>query len=250
MKDLGLVSVVVPTYNSEETIRETLESILNQTYSHFEIIITDDASNDNTVSIINSIKDRRVKLYELNKNSGAGVARNKSIRMAKGKYIAFCDSDDLWTVNKLEMQLIFMNEKRIAFSYSSYNIINETGEYLRTKNVPSKISFKSTLLKNEIGCLTAIYDQEMIGKRYMDEIRKRQDYLLWLKILKDIDYTEGIQTPLASYRLRKNSISRNKLGLLKYNYKVYRALDYTHLRSSLLLVRFLLNFIGNKFFHF
>lgn len=250
MKDLGLVSVVVPTYNSEETIRETLESILNQTYSYFEIIITDDASNDNTVSIINSIKDRRVKLYELNKNSGAGVARNKSIRMAKGKYIAFCDSDDLWTVNKLEMQLIFMNEKRIAFSYSSYNIINETGEYLRTKNVPSKISFKSTLLKNEIGCLTAIYDQEMIGKRYMDEIRKRQDYLLWLKILKDIDYTEGIQTPLASYRLRKNSISRNKLGLLKYNYKVYRALDYTHLRSSLLLVRFLLNFIGNKFFHF
>jgi len=246
MKNLGLVSIIIPTYNSEKTIRETIESILNQTYPHFEIIITDDASIDNTISTIQTIKDKRIRLYELAKNSGAGVARNKSIQMAKGRFIAFCDSDDLWKSNKLEIQIKFMSEKKIAFSYSSYDIINENGKYLQTKNVSSKISFKSTLLKNEIGCLTAIYDQEMIGKRYMDEIRKRQDYLLWLKILKDIDNAEGIQTPLALYRLRQNSISSNKLGLLKYNYKVYRALNYTHLKSSLLLLCFLLNFIGNK----
>lgn len=246
MKNLGLVSIIIPTFNSEYTIRETVESILNQTYPYFEIIITDDSSSDTTISVIKSFKDSRIQLNELQKNKGAGIARNTSIRMARGKYIAFCDSDDLWTADKLEIQIKFMNEKKIAFSYSSYYIINENGEYLRTKNVSSKISFQSTLLKNEIGCLTAIYDQEMIGKRYMDEIRKRQDYLLWLKILKDIDIAEGIQAPLALYRVRQNSISRNKLGLLEYNYKVYRALNYTHLRSSLLLFRFLLNFIGNK----
>lgn len=238
----------MPTYNSELFIKESIKSIQNQTYSNWELLITDDSSTDNTVLVIKNLQkaDPRIKLFTLDKNRGTGYARNNSIKMAKGRYIAFCDSDDLWIENKLELQLEFIEKNKLSFSYSSYQIIDENGKLKKIRVCPEEISYWSTLINNRIGCLTVIYDRKKIGLRLMKEIRKRQDYLLWLEILKDIGGTKGIVIPLATYRVRPNSISRKKLNLLKYNYQVYRLLNYNKIISGLLLILFLFNYFTQK----
>ncbi len=224
MKDFGLVSIITPSYNSAPFIAETINSILNQTYSNWELLITDDCSTDNTIEIVKQYieKDSRVKLFQLDKNQGAGICRNNSIKEAKGKYIAFCDSDDLWMPQKLEKQLAFMEQKDCTLSYSSYMTCDEESNITGIVVCNKEISYKDIKHDDGIGCLTAIYDCEKTGKIYMPDLRKRQDWGLWLKILKLCRISYGMKEPLAIYRIRKSSISRNKLSLVKYNIKVYR----------------------------
>jgi len=220
----SLVSIITPSYNSEDFIKETINSVLNQTYKNWEMIIVDDVSTDNSIQIIQEYqkKDSRIKLIELDTNSGAAVARNKAIEVANGKYIAFLDSDDLWKPEKLEKQIAFMQENNIVFSYSAYDLIDEDGKELNiTKDPIEKLHYKELLKENQIGCLTAVYDQEKLGKCYMPLIRKRQDFGLWLSILKKIDYAIKVPENLALYRVRKNSISSNKIDLIKYNFKLF-----------------------------
>jgi teichuronic acid biosynthesis glycosyltransferase TuaG len=239
------VSIIVPTYNSSKFVIETLNSITNQTYKNWELLITDDCSTDNTVAIINSYikNDKRIKLFKFDTNRGAGAARNHSIKMAKGRYIAFCDSDDQWKVNKLELQLNFMVKNNIVLSYSGYDVIGENAKYIRTIYPPKFITFRKIMSNNYIGCLTAIYDSEKIGKQYMPLTRKRQDWVLWITILKKIKKTEGITTSLAVYRLRSNSISRNKFNLIRHNWNVYnKVLGYNKFKSVLLLLNFLIHY--------
>lgn len=242
------VSVIMPSFNSELFIEESIRSIQNQTYSNWELVITDDCSTDNTVKLIEHLqeKDQRIRLYILSKNKGAGYSRNNSIKMSKGRYIAFCDSDDLWLRDKLEKQIKFMKEYNLSFSYSSYNVINEVGEMIDQRICSEKLNYSKILLQNEIGCLTAIYDRKQIGLKFMKNIRKRQDYLLWLEILREIRSTRGIKSPLANYRIRQDSISRNKIGLIKYNYQVYRYLNYNQFTSTILLILFLTNHLSKK----
>ncbi len=219
-----LVSIITPSYNSSSFIEETIDSVILQTYENWEMIITDDLSTDNSVEIIQKYidKDNRIKLIQLEENSGAAVARNASIKNANGKYIAFLDSDDLWIPEKLEKQITFMKEKNSPFTYSNYNLIDEEGKKLNIIKTPTeKITYRELLKENQIGCLTAIYDQEKLGKIYMPLIRKRQDFGLWLEILKKIKNADKINQDLAIYRVRKNSISSNKIELLKYNYELF-----------------------------
>lgn len=238
----------MPSYNSELFIKYSIESIQNQSYTNWELLITDDCSTDGTVSLIKSMQqtDPRIKLFELNSNQGSGYSRNNSMKMATGRFIAFCDSDDLWLNNKLEIQVSFMKEHDLSFSYSSYNVINEIGEIIDQRICSDELSFSKILLQNEIGCLTAIYDREKIGLKLMKNIRKRQDYLLWLEIMRVIRFTRGIKSPLANYRIRQNSISRNKLSLIKYNFRVYRYLNYNLFISSILMILFLSNHLLRK----
>lgn len=245
-----LVSIITPTYNSEEFISETMNSIINQTYQNWELLITDDCSNDNTVEIVKQyiLKDKRIKLFELKDNSGAGVARNNSIKNAKGRYIAFCDSDDLWKPHKLKTQLEFLDKKKIAFTFSAYDIVDNNLNFLKKKKVSSKITYSGSLFYNQVGCLTAIYDSKILGKVYMSNQKKRQDYHLWLTIMKRIKHTYVIDDSLALYRLREHSISSNKLSLLKYNYRVYTELGYSKLTSLFFLIGFLLVYIFKKIF--
>lgn len=226
MKDYGLVSIITPSYNSASFITETIEAILRQTYSHWELLITDDCSTDNSVEIIEDYikKDSRIKLQKLEKNCGAGICRNKSIEMAKGQYIAFCDSDDVWMPQKLEKQLTFMTEKQCALAYSSYMLMNEAGQEKGIAVCKSKLNFNQLKRNNEIGCLTAMYDTKKIGKIYMSSIRKRQDWGLWLEILAKCKVAYGIKEPLAYYRIRKGSISNKKIDLVKHNINVYRTI--------------------------
>ena len=232
MKDYGLVSIITPSFNSSKFITETIEGVLKQTYSNWELLITDDCSTDNSIEIINQYvhQDSRIKLLKLDKNSGAGVCRNKSIEAAKGRYIAFCDSDDVWMPQKLEKQLAFMEKMDCALSYSSYMQMDEDGNESGIVVCNKKITFASLKRDCGIGCLTAIYDTQKVGKMYMSSIRKRQDWGLWLEILAKCKIAYGLKEPLAYYRLRSGSISNNKINLIKHNINVYR----TILKFSLL----------------
>ncbi len=162
MNSYGLVSIITPSYNCAQFIAETIDSIVSQTYPEWELLVTDDCSTDNSRDIIRGYADRdkRIRLFELDKNSGAGVARNNSIKEAKGRYIAFCDSDDRWYPDKLQKQLAFMAEKDCAFSYTSYMTCDENGENQGIVVCRRRETLSSMQRDDKIGCLTAMYDTE------------------------------------------------------------------------------------------
>lgn len=230
MMQHDLVSIITPSYNSSKFIGETIKSIQSQTYTNWELLITDDCSTDNSIKVITEYceLDPRIKLLVLNKNSGAGIARNNSITAAQGRYIAFCDSDDRWYPEKLERQLEFMKKNGCALTYTSYDVCDEYGNLSGYVNCLRRISKRKILRDNGIGCLTAIYDASIIGKHYMPSMRKRQDWCLWIDIISKIGEAKGLQESLSLYRDRSNSISANKVEMLKFNYEVY----HTFLKKS------------------
>jgi teichuronic acid biosynthesis glycosyltransferase TuaG len=201
----NLVSIITPLHNCELFIEETIKSVINQTYINWEMIIVDDCSTDKGVDIVSRYQsiNPRVKLIINNENLGAALSRNKAIEQANGRFIAFLDSDDLWLPQKLEKQIQFMLDTQSPFTYTYYSQITENGGFIKNlDNPPLKVSYKSTLKANRIGCLTAIYDTAFFGKVYMENLRKRQDYALWLNLLKKTDYAHGLPEILASYRIR------------------------------------------------
>lgn len=226
-----LVSVITPSYNSSQLIAETLKSVMSQTVSDWEMIIIDDCSTDNSIEVIQSFVDRdsRIKLIRLSVNSGAAVARNKGIEIAQGRYIAFLDSDDSWLPNKLEKQIAFMQDNSYSFTFAAYDKVNEFGELLGHVGVPEKVAYRDLLKTCSIGCLTAIYDTASFGKVYMPLIRKRQDFGLWLKILKKTDYAYGLNKTLGVYKVRPDSISANKISAAKYTWRLYRNVEKLNL---------------------
>lgn len=232
-----LVSVIMPTYNTGSILTESIDSILNQTYKNLELIITDDKSDDETtLSILRSymLKDERVKVFFLDENKGTGYARNNSIKNAQGQYIAFCDSDDKWFPDKLERQVSFLKQKGGCLTYSSYILCDQHNNEKGIVISPKKVTFGMMKRDNKIGCLTLLYDTQQYGKFYFPLLRKRQDWALLLTILKKCTVAYGIQKPLASYRIRQDSLSRNKISLIKYNLNVYnKILGYSHAKSCL-----------------
>lgn len=231
-----LVSIITPSFNSAKYIKETIESIQAQTYKNWELLITDDCSTDQTVDIVQKYasKDSRIHLFSLKTNSGAGAARNNSIAHAKGRYIAFCDSDDLWDQDKLDRQIAFMNEKDTAFSYSSYNSMDERSGARSTVEVPPTLTLRDIIRCNQIGCLTAVYDTAKVGKIYMPLLRKRQDWGLWILVLQKCQKAYGITEALGTYRIRESSISRSKFNLVKYNMAIYEeVLGWSKLHAAL-----------------
>lgn len=226
-----LVSIITPSYNCADYIGETIQAIQKQTIQDWEMVITDDCSSDNSVEVIESYinQDNRIRLFKSPKNGGAGAARNNSIKEAKGRFIAFCDSDDIWLPNKLEKQLDLMAHKDAVCVYGSYYECDEQLRRQSIVNVPERLSFSSEKKVNQIGTLTAIYDSQKIGKEYMPLIRKSQDWALWLKILKICKVAYGLQEPCADYRLRPNSNSRNKKAMIKFHAAVYEdVFHYPH----------------------
>ena len=241
-----LVSIILPLFNSEKYLTETIESIVNQTYTNWELIITDDFSTDKGYDLakFHSERDKRISLHKLNKNSGAGFARNNSIKYSKGRFIAFCDSDDQWKPNKLEIQVSFMTKNKYDFTCSGFDVIDEAGKFIETTHPPMKLTFNKLLINNYVGCLTAIYDTTSLGKIYMSSIRNRQDWVLWLGILNKIKIAYTINEPLAIYRKRSGSISSNKIKMIRFHWRVYyEELNFGFLRSIFCLS-------NNMLFHF
>lgn len=249
-KDPQLISVVIPTYNSEDFISESLISVLNQTYTYIEVIVIDDCSKDSTVSIIKDllVKDSRVVFHQLEQNSGAAIARNKGIELANGNFIAFLDSDDKWLSNKLEAQLRLIEEKKCAVVFSSYYCMNEQGELIdKTVQALPELNFSKIVKCNYIGNLTGMYSVDKLGKLYAPDIRKRQDWALWINAIKKGGIAFGISEPLAIYRERKNSISSNKIQMLMYNFNIYKdVLNYSYFKSSCYMLLFLYEYFFVK----
>ena len=224
---MALVTIITPSYNSSIFILKTLKSVTSQSFDNWEMIIVDDCSSDNSVEVIQSFADQdpRIKLIQLAENSGAAVARNTAIEAAKGRYIAFLDSDDAWLPNKLEKQVAFMQENNYPFTFAAYDKVNESDEIFGHVGVPDKVTYSDLLKSCSIGCLTAMYDTEFFGKVYMPLIRKRQDLGLWLKLLKKTKYAYGLNETLGFYKVRKDSISANKKSAALFTWRLYRDIE-------------------------
>jgi teichuronic acid biosynthesis glycosyltransferase TuaG len=239
----NLVSIITPTYNSEAFIAQTIASVQNQTYQSWEMIIVDDCSSDGTIEIVQKCTDNdsRIQLYKLAINSGAGVARNYAINLAKGRYIAFLDADDLWKSQKLKKQVNFLLENHLHFTFSFYDCINHEGKSLKKRiEAPIKLTYRQLFFCNFIGNLTGIYDTEYFGKIPISNIRKRQDWVMWLTILKKIKKAQVVPESLAFYRIHENSISSSKTDLIKYNFNVYRKFhQYNIFISAIFMIGFL-----------
>jgi len=229
-----LISIIIPTYNAEKYFLCTIQSVLNQTYQNWEMIIVDDCSSDNTfeLALKFTTTDSRIKVFKLEKNSGPAIARNMAIESAQGRYIAFLDSDDLWLPEKLEKQIKFMQEMDIAFSFTAYEKINEAGRPFQSFGVPQKISYPGLLKTCFIGCLTAIYDTEKLGKAYMPTNTKREDFATWLTILKKVEYAYGLQEVLAQYRVYGRQTSARKIRMAFENWYLYRHIEKLSLMQS------------------
>jgi glycosyltransferase involved in cell wall biosynthesis len=230
-----LVSIITPCFNVEDFIAETIASVQNQSFTNWEWFIIDDFSNDRSVSIIEEYaqKDARIKFLPLKKNAGAAIARNMGIALAKGNYLTFIDADDVWFPQFLAENVakIEQSEGFLCASYEMYDasLNKKLGELI----VPKYATYSAILKTNTISCLTAFIDISRLGKEFMPEIKYRQDMGLWLKYLKKINRVEGIQEILAIYRIRKQSLSNNKMNLLKHQWTYYRDVEkLSVLRSS------------------
>lgn len=235
MKDYGLVSIITPVYNCGRFIAETIESVQRQSYTHWEMIVVDDASTDRSVSVVEkyAARDSRIKCHCLKTNSGTAVARNMAMDLAVGKYIAFLDSDDLWMPAKLAEQLEFMEANGHAFSCTSYEQIDESskpiGKVIRSI---SKTNYRRMLLDCPVGNSTVIYNVSALGKFKVPDIRKRNDDALWLQMLKKERYLWGMDKVLMQYRIRRDSVSADKWMLVRYHWKLYREIEHLNLFSS------------------
>ncbi len=239
MVDYGLVSIITPTYNSGQFVEETIRSILRQTYKNWELLITDDCSTDDTREIIERYRktDPRIKLFRLEKNSGAGVARNKSITEAKGRFIAFCDSDDCWKPEKLERQLNFMAERGVEVCYSSYLKLDESGLPIGVVVARKCVTYKDILRNDWMGFLTCIYDTKRIGKIYLPPLRRRQDWAWKILLMQKCPKALAVIDVLAYYRVRNGSLSSKKARLIQYNVQVYKSvLRYNTFQAWLMFV--------------
>lgn len=245
-----VVSIVMPSYNSEYFISASINSVREQGVRDWELLVSDDGSRDDTAERVGQLRqlDGRIRFLRSGKNRGPAHARNAAIEAATGRYIAFLDSDDLWKPNKLERQIAFMQEHDVAFSFSSYDRIDEEGNFINTHHVEKPVTYPQLLKSCVIGCLTAVYDTEKLGKMYMPDIRKRQDFGLWLRILKQVDAAYPVPESLAQYRVRSGSVSANKLTAAKYTWSIYRDVEKLGLlRSSYYFAHYAANGMLNTY---
>lgn len=235
MENHGLVSIVMPSYNTAKYIAESIESVCNQTYPFWELIIVDDCSTDDTESVVKSFDDERIIFLKNEVNSGAAISRNRALREAKGKWIAFLDSDDLWHREKLEKQIRYMEENQYHFSYTEYCEIDDNGNPLdKLVSGPRKITKTKMYSYCWVGCLTVMYDAQVVGKIQIKDIKKRNDYAMWLQAIKKTD-CYLLKERLASYRKRSGSISNTSyIKLIRWHYLLFKVCDDRSVFMSLL----------------
>lgn len=219
------VSIITPCYNSSKFLQQTIDSVLNQTFTDWEWLITDDKSTDNSVEIIRKVNDERIKLTVAEKNGGAGHARNLSLEKATGRFITFLDADDFWEPNFLEEMVSFMKKENAELAYSNYsrcdeNLIPKIDDFKADKNV----TFNNLLKTCRLSLLSSMYDSQRVGKEFFPERSKREDHVMWLNLLKKIPVGKPLPKTMAKYRMHASSISRKKTNIMLDQYLVYK--DY------------------------
>ena len=218
------VSIIIPMYNSEKFIGQTIQSVQAQTYTDWEIIVMDDISTDKSAQLVKSYakEDGRIHYFLEKEKSGVAKARNDAMAKAKGRYLAFLDSDDLWLPQKLERQLERMRQTESAFVYAGCEVIDEQGRKTgQIRKVPEQTDYEKLLHGNVIPCLTVLIDRQAVGEFEMPRIG-HEDYATWLNLLKKIPAAYGINEPLACYRVNSQSVSANKLKAIKWTWNIYR----------------------------
>jgi teichuronic acid biosynthesis glycosyltransferase TuaG len=222
----GLVSIVMPAHNSEGSLRESVQSVVSQIYKEWELIIIDDASRDDTLALANQFAsgDPRIRVLPLEQNVGVAEARNRGIGAARGQYLAFLDSDDLWLPDKLHTQIGFMRSSGAGFSFAQYRRIGLDGSLSNPVRVPRTVNYEGLLRGNSIGCLTVAIDRYQIPEISMPKI-KHEDYVTWLKILKRGHIAYGIPQDLARYRVASSSVSSDKRRSAGWTWNIYRRVE-------------------------
>lgn len=225
MESQPLISVIMPCYNMASYVSDSIKSVIAQTYPHWELLIVDDASSDETVNIIKSYAqaDSRIKFAIKKQNSGISDTRNQCIQMAQGQFLAFLDADDIWHPEKLEKQLSFMLAKNIGFTYSTYDWIDEDGKIMnKFINTIGNLDYKTYLRNTIIGCSTVMVNKAITGDVFVPKFRTSEDTATWLDILRKGLMAYAIDESLVSYRIRRKSASSNKIRASIDLWKVYR----------------------------
>lgn len=243
-----MVSIIMPTYKCGRFIERSIKSVQSQVYQNWELIIVDDCSKDGTVDIVLNIakKDKRISIYQNNSNSGAAVSRNTALRHAKGRWIAFLDSDDLWAPDKLEKQIRFMEENDYAFSYHEYVEIDEEdkelGVYVSGKEHVGKWDMYSCCWP---GCLSVMYDASKIGLIQINDVKKNNDTAMWLKVIKKAD-SHLLKENLGKYRRRANSITPKPIWQRIWaHYPLFRVAEEMNPIAAIFWV--IMNVFGNAY---
>ncbi|MEG0180816.1 MAG: glycosyltransferase family 2 protein [Romboutsia sp.] len=232
----NLVSIITPMYNAEKFVEDTINSVLNQTYKSWEMIIVDDCSSDNSAEIVKSYvqRDKRIKYIKTDLNKGVSNARNIAIKKARGRYIAFLDSDDIWYENKLEKQVSFIKANNYTIVYSAYELIDENNNKLnKIINVSESVDYNNLLKGNILGCLTVMIDKTKVNFEIKMSGKRHEDYILWLSILKSGNSAYGINEILAQYRKSSKSLSGNKAKSAKWTWDIYREVEKLPLHKSI-----------------
>lgn len=226
-RDFGLVSIIMPNYNGAKYLTDTINSVLAQTYTNWELVFVDDCSKDDSIELIKSFGDKRIRVLKNEVNSGAAVTRNYALREARGRWMAFLDSDDIWESEKLERQISFMVENNYAFTLTDYEVIDDTNKTV-SHFVPSKdvFTYRDILKHNQIGCLTVIYDTDKLGRVFMPtNAERREDFACWLSILRSGTDAYCLHECLSKYKVHSNSVSSNKFKMIKYQWRVYKRVE-------------------------
>ncbi|PMK67124.1 hypothetical protein BCT94_17625 [Vibrio breoganii] len=243
----------MPVYNSERYLKKSIVSVLSQTYINFELIIVDDCSNDNSIEIIREFRDKRIFLIRSYVNSGVALSRNKALKLAKGQYISFLDSDDLWLPNKLKFQVAVINSRKNAIiCHSSYFKSFEDGSISGCVHAKSHVDKKLMLTGNFIGNLTGLFDRSRVDVILQFDV-KHEDYLMWFKLLSINDnyYSVGINKPLAIYRVHNKSISFNKVSSSLWHWNILRnELNISWVKSVKYFFLYAFNAISKRYFSF
>ena len=227
------VSIITPCYNSSDFLEETIQSVLHQSFTDWEWIITDDKSSDNSVEIIKKQQDSRIILIEAEKNGGAGYARNLSLEKATGRYITFLDADDYWEPDFLQEMISFMQSENAELAYCTYarcdkNLQPKIADF----EADIEVNFDNLLKTCRLSLLASMYDSKRVGKEFFPEGSKREDHVMWLNLLKKIPYGKPLKKTLAKYRMREGSVSRNKTNIMKDQYLVYKEhMNFSTLKS-------------------
>ena len=233
---MSTVSVVMPVHDAEATLAASIDSVRGQSHEDWQLILVDDASTDASLEIAEAAAadDARIELHRLTTQAGAAVARNTAIDRSRGRYVAFCDADDLWLPTKLERQLAHAAATASPLTFTSYAKIHGSAVVdprtwsgsERIVHARDVVTYKDLRLQNFIGCSTAMYDTEEFGKRRMPLIDRRQDYGLWLDLLRDGAVARGLDETLVLYREGgRSSLSSNKLKAASYNWRIYRDVE-------------------------
>ena len=248
---MSLISIIMPYYKKKNFIRKSIKQIISQDLKSFEIIIINDELSEESFKVLKKIKslDKRIKIQNNDSNLGAGASRNNGIKLSRGKYIAFCDCDDLWHKKKLSYQIKFMKKNDIDFSYTAYNIINEKGVKIGLREFHDNINFEKLISSCDIGLSSVILKKNIFKKFniFFPKTKTKEDYILWLKLAQRGVKMRGLNVELSSWRKLDNSLSSSSIQKILDGYKVYRKyLKFNVFKSYICLFTLSLNYLFKK----